>query len=52
MSKIKFKTTTTKENNKKSTMQMTIDFTKDKQKSIGSLPDKFYHFYINFKKMV
>ena len=50
MSKIKFKITINKENNKKSTMQMTIDFTKDKQKSIDSLPEKFLSFLYQFQK--
>ena len=50
MSKIKFKIITTKENNKKSTAQITLDFTKDKQKSIDSLPDKFLSFLYQFQK--
>ena len=50
MLKIKFTITTNKENNKKSTAYITLDFTKDKQKSINTLPDKFLSFLYQFQK--
>jgi SWI/SNF-related matrix-associated actin-dependent regulator 1 of chromatin subfamily A len=47
---IKFKSTTIKSNNKKSTVQISIDFTKDENKTIDSLPTGILSTLYQFQK--
>ena len=47
---IKFRQTITQSNNKKSTSQVTLDFSKDEPKSINSLPNEFLSTLYQFQK--
>ena len=47
---IKFRSTINQSNNKKSTVQISLDYTKDEPKSIDSLPNDFRSYLYQFQK--